>query len=155
MLRAWCRPSLTLRPWNQIPFSQQCCPPTSSRNQAHQKAVPFSTYDPEPLRILFCGSDPYSIACLEALNQELVSRPDLIKSIDVACRRGKPVGRGYKEIRHREKFLPYRRLPLGTDCDAAPVRDIASRLGLRIHEIDTFTGWNVSLHYRYVSLCSD
>lgn len=55
------------------------------------------TYD--PLRILFCGSDEFSIASLKALHDEHVSRPDRISSIDVVCRPGKRVGRGLKQIR--------------------------------------------------------
>ncbi len=53
----------------------------------------------EPLRILFCGSDDFSIASLRKLYQEHQSDKDLIASIDVVCRPGKPVGRGRKIIR--------------------------------------------------------
>ena len=53
----------------------------------------------EPLRILFCGSDEFSIASLKALHKEHVKRPDRIASIDVVCRPGKKVGRGLKKIR--------------------------------------------------------
>lgn len=55
------------------------------------------TYD--PLRILFCGADEFSIASLKALHEEHVRRPDRISSIDVVCRPGKRVGRGLKNIR--------------------------------------------------------
>ncbi|GAT21689.1 methionyl-tRNA formyltransferase family protein [Aspergillus luchuensis] len=53
----------------------------------------------DPLRILFCGSDDFSIASLKALHEEHVKRPDRIASIDVVCRPGKKVGRGLKQIR--------------------------------------------------------
>lgn len=59
----------------------------------------ISTKTYEPLRILFCGSDDFSIASLNALHKEHCSRPDLISSIDVVCRPGKRVGRGLKTIR--------------------------------------------------------
>lgn len=53
----------------------------------------------DPLRILFCGSDEYSIASLRALHAEHKQRPDRVASIDVVCRPGKRVGRGLKQIR--------------------------------------------------------
>ena len=53
----------------------------------------------EPLRILFCGSDDFSIASLRKLYKEHQRDQDLIASIDVVCRPGKPVGRGRKIIR--------------------------------------------------------
>ncbi|GKZ20648.1 methionyl-tRNA formyltransferase [Aspergillus brasiliensis] len=77
----------------------------------------------EPLRILFCGSDDFSIASLKALHEEHVKRPDRIASIDVVCRPGKKVGRGLKQIRE------------------VPIKAAATDLSLPIHEIDTFRGW--------------
>ncbi|EAL88547.2 methionyl-tRNA formyltransferase family protein, putative [Aspergillus fumigatus A1163] len=74
------------------------------------------TYD--PLRILFCGADEFSIASLKALHEEHVRRPDRISSIDVVCRPGKRVGR-------------------------VPIKAVATELSLPIHEIDTFKGWAV------------
>lgn len=56
----------------------------------------------DPLRILFCGSDEFSTASLRALHEEKERNPDLIESIDVVVRPGKRVGRGYKQIQHRE-----------------------------------------------------
>jgi hypothetical protein len=53
----------------------------------------------DPLRILFCGSDEFSIASLEALHAERIQRPCGIESIEVVCRPGKRVGRGLKAIR--------------------------------------------------------
>lgn len=53
----------------------------------------------EPLRILFCGSDDFSIASLRKLYKEHHQNRGLIASIDVVCRPGKPVGRGRKIIR--------------------------------------------------------
>ncbi|KAL2013779.1 hypothetical protein VTN00DRAFT_1304 [Thermoascus crustaceus] len=87
----------------------------------------FSTKPYEPLRILFCGSDEFSIASLKALHEEHLKRPDSIASIDVVCRPGKRVGRGLKKIRE------------------VPIKDAATKLALPIHEIDTFTGWSPPL----------
>ena len=55
--------------------------------------------DPPPLRILFCGSDEFSIASLRALNEAKHEDPSLIKSIDVVHRPAKPTGRGLKTLR--------------------------------------------------------
>lgn len=51
-----------------------------------------------PLRILFCGSDDFSIASLRALNDAQKTDGDLIESIDVVHRPGKRTGRGLKSI---------------------------------------------------------
>ncbi|SPO06600.1 related to methionyl-tRNA formyltransferase precursor, mitochondrial [Cephalotrichum gorgonifer] len=55
----------------------------------------------DPLRILFCGSDDFSCAALEALDRERVAGrgAGLIESIDVLVRPAKFVGRGYKTLR--------------------------------------------------------
>ncbi|KAF2262297.1 Formyltransferase [Lojkania enalia] len=83
-----------------------------------------STKASEPLKILFCGSDEFSIASLRALNNAKHQDPKLIQSIDVVHRPGKPTGRGLKVIRE------------------VPIKQIATKeLNLNTHEIDTFTGW--------------
>jgi hypothetical protein len=53
----------------------------------------------KPLRILFCGSDDFSSASLRGLYEEQRRDPELIASIDVLCRPGKPSGRSLKNIR--------------------------------------------------------
>ena len=58
----------------------------------------------QPLRILFCGSDDFSIASLRKLYKEHQQDEDLIASIDVVCRPGKPVGRGRKVVREGTKL---------------------------------------------------
>lgn len=58
-----------------------------------------STKTTDPLRILFCGSDAFSIASLQALVHEQRSNPKLIASIDVVCKTPKRVGRGLKVLR--------------------------------------------------------
>ncbi|KAJ5123358.1 hypothetical protein N7448_009455 [Penicillium atrosanguineum] len=83
----------------------------------------YLTKTHDPLRILFCGSDEFSIASLKALHAYHLKQPNRIASIDVVCRPGKRVGRGLKKIRQ------------------VPIRETAESLSLPIHEIDTFTGW--------------
>jgi hypothetical protein len=51
-----------------------------------------------PLRILFCGSDHFSIASLRALADAKHKLPALIESIHVAHRPAKPTGRGLKTL---------------------------------------------------------
>lgn len=55
----------------------------------------------DPLRILFCGSDGFSCAALEALDAERRAG-GVVESLDVVVRPGKGVGRGYKTIREGE-----------------------------------------------------
>ena len=55
----------------------------------------------EPLRILFCGADRFSLVSLEALVKESQLPSSNIASIDVICRAPKPSGRGLKILRDR------------------------------------------------------
>ncbi|KAL9100107.1 MAG: hypothetical protein Q9163_004482 [Psora crenata] len=89
----------------------------------HRSRFYTSQKTQEPLRILFCGSDEFSIASLRALYNEHVRDSRLIASIDVVCRPGKPTGRGLKTIR------------------TVPIAGVAHELGLRLHQIDTFAKW--------------
>ncbi|CAO2658444.1 Nn.00g061670.m01.CDS01 [Neocucurbitaria sp. VM-36] len=83
-----------------------------------------SSRGPEPLKILFCGSDEFSIASLRALNAVKHDEPQLIKSIHVAHRPAKPTGRGLKTLRE------------------VPIKQVATEeLDLPTHALDTFTGW--------------
>lgn len=79
--------------------------------------------DLDPLRILFCGADEFSIYSLRALRDSQEKRPDKIDSIDVVCRPDKRVGRGYKQIQQ------------------VPIKRVATELGLKLHQIDTFKDW--------------
>lgn len=81
----------------------------------------------EPLRILFCGSDHFSCASLQALYDEHLRNPSLIASIDVLVRPGKKAGRGLKRIA------------------VGPLFELATRLRLPLHQRDTFTGWALPL----------
>lgn len=65
----------------------------------------YATRSFDPLRILFCGSDEFSIASLKALHDYRLKHPDHISSIDVVCRPGKRVGRGLKKIRESMSHL--------------------------------------------------
>lgn len=71
------------------------------RNAPVQRSVwrCYSTKSYDPLRILFCGSDEFSIASLKALYAYYLKQPQRIASINVVCRPGKRVGRGLKTIR--------------------------------------------------------
>lgn len=53
----------------------------------------------KPLRILFCGSEEFSEVSLRALHEEQKQNPELIESIDILIRPGKPTGRDFKTIR--------------------------------------------------------
>jgi hypothetical protein len=53
----------------------------------------------EPLSVLFCGSDAFSITALDAINEARKTVPGLIRSIDVVHRRAKFAGRGLKTLR--------------------------------------------------------
>lgn len=68
----------------------------------HRYQKSFSTSNFDPLRILFCGSEEFSIYSLSALYNEQRRDPGSIASIDVVCRPGKPVGRGLQKVREGE-----------------------------------------------------
>jgi methionyl-tRNA formyltransferase len=96
---------------------------------------------PEPLRILFCGSDDFSCASLTALAEEMKSDPRLISDIHVVTRPDKREGRG---MRMRERTLPIivSSDMSCTDTSTVPIKTIARSLSLPTHTIDTFTGWS-------------
>ena len=95
----------------------------------------------KPLRILFCGSDDFSSASLRGLLEEQRRDPELIASIDVLCRPGKPSGRSLKNI--REGTSPQSTYLVTNLTMVVPIKAVAQELGLVIHERDTFTGWDV------------
>ena len=59
----------------------------------------------DPLRVLFCGADDFSIYSLKALNKIRKENPDKVASIDVVCRKDKRVGRGLKQIREGRQTI--------------------------------------------------
>ncbi|KAI1616124.1 methionyl-tRNA formyltransferase [Exophiala viscosa] len=103
--------STTARPWRLLR-----CP--AKRHFSAQKDVG------EPLRILFCGSDLFSSASLEALYRYSRTAESNVLSIDVVTRTDKRTGRGLKVLK------------------SPPIKATAIGLELPIHQIDTFSGWN-------------
>ncbi|RSL64162.1 hypothetical protein CEP51_013204 [Fusarium floridanum] len=79
----------------------------------------------EPLRILFCGSDDFSCASLKAVYEEHSRNKDLIESLDVMVLPPKRMGRSFKTLRE------------------VPCKILAEELGLRIHQRETFTKWEL------------
>ena len=77
----------------------------------------------DPLRILFCGTDYFSTLSLKALHEYSKTSEGNVRSIDVVTRTDKRVGRGRKTIK------------------SPAVKVAATELGLPLHQIDTFTGW--------------
>ncbi|KAI0105172.1 Formyltransferase [Hypoxylon sp. NC0597] len=99
--------------------------PASLRSKEETIAKGKRKKKSDPLQILFCGSDEFSDASLLELFREHVSNRELIRSIDVVVRPGKPTGRGNKVIQY------------------PTTREVAKRLDLPIHERNTFTGWDM------------
>ncbi|KAF2441496.1 methionyl-tRNA formyltransferase [Karstenula rhodostoma CBS 690.94] len=90
---------------------------------AHRRFTSTAAAPVPPLRILFCGSDDFSIASLRALSQAQRDVPKLIESIHVVHRPAKPTGRGLKSLRD------------------VPIKPAAAEERCVTHTIDTFTGW--------------
>ncbi|KAF3047254.1 Methionyl-tRNA formyltransferase [Didymella keratinophila] len=86
----------------------------------------------DPLRILFCGSDAFSIKSLLALDKARRETPGLIDEIHVAHRPAKPTGRGLKVLRE------------------VPIASTAATLSLPTHVFDTFTRWTPPFSYNLV-----
>ena len=99
----------------------------------------------DPLRILFCGADEFSIASLEALDHEKKVNPELIESLDVVCKVGKKHGRGLKNVREGMQIhtIPIPR----ADFPTVPIVDAAQELSLPLHKIENFTGWEVRMDF--------
>ncbi|CAA9964111.1 hypothetical protein PTNB73_08767 [Pyrenophora teres f. teres] len=103
--------------------------PGSMRSLAHVTHRRFTSTNAslralEPLRILFCGADEFSIASLRAVVATQRHVPGLIQDIHVLHRPAKPTGRGLKTLRE------------------VPIKRVATEeLSLPTHAVDTFTGW--------------
>lgn len=142
-----------------VPFSSSVSPPRLRRPgpASHFRLTrSYSADSPnyEPLRILFCGSDAFSCASLQALYNDMLQQktdgpsvspnmPGRIASLDVVVRPAKRTGRGLKQVVHstsprRCSFYQFDR-PLTTGV--GPVKLLATELGLPVHERDTFTAW--------------
>ncbi|KAM0668386.1 hypothetical protein ACQRIU_001948 [Beauveria bassiana] len=79
----------------------------------------------DPLKILFCGSDPFSCASLQALHEEQLANKGLVEEIEVMVVPGKKVGRGL------------------TETARVPCKELAEQLGLKIHERPSFEDWTL------------
>ncbi|KAG6014264.1 hypothetical protein E4U41_004892 [Claviceps citrina] len=90
----------------------------------------------DPLRILFCGSDAFSCASLRALHREHVQNGRLVESLEVLVLPGRRVGRGLKTVRQ------------------GPCKLLADELGLRVHERETFRGWELPCRTNLVVVVS-
>lgn len=128
-LPGWC--------WRTISPTGRRLPPPPRRRRlfsSHDQPFPpipsstsgYAKLPSDPLRILFCGSDAFSVASLRALHALRAADPSLVESLDVLVRPGKPVGRGLKHIAR------------------GPCYHVArDELGLPVHERDTFTSWDL------------
>jgi hypothetical protein len=96
-----------LRPW-LIPFS---------RRWLGLRLSSTSTKHHDPLRVLFCGADAFSIYSLRALHKLQQAHPEKIASIDVVCRPDKRVGRGLKKIQEGS-YIYYLRSILTTNTSS-------------------------------------
>lgn len=63
----------------------------------HDQRRCYSSPSHDPLRILFCGADEFSIYSLRALHDLHLRQPSKVASIDVVCKTDKRVGRGLKK----------------------------------------------------------
>ncbi|KAK8215115.1 Methionyl-tRNA formyltransferase [Zalaria obscura] len=90
----------------------------------HDQRRCYSSPSHDPLRILFCGADEFSIYSLRALHDLHLRQPSKVASIDVVCKTDKRVGRGLKKTQE------------------VPIKGVAGQLGLRTHQINTFTRWS-------------
>lgn len=96
------------------------------QNQSHVSLRFYSqAHRDNSLRILFCGSDEFSITSLRALHDYSQEKDSNVASISVAAKTDKRVGRGLKLIR------------------PPPIKPVAQSLGLSVHQFDTFRGWNL------------
>lgn len=91
-------------------------------------------------RILFCGSDQFSVESLKAVNELRRKAPSAASSLDVVVKKGKPAGRGRKSIRDGTA-CPLNTQPQHADDLSVPLKEAANSLSLPCHEISTFTGW--------------
>lgn len=122
---------------------------TRSRSLLGRQSFPWrqcyshvSTRSSEPLRILFCGSDEFSCASLKAVYEEHSRNKDLIESLDVMVLPPKRMGRSFKTLREGESTTSY--VTSNTKISLVPCKILAEDLGLKIHQRETFTKWEVS-----------
>jgi len=118
LITAWNGHSQPRRPFS----SSSPCRREQQQQQQQRRAAPSSS---DPLRILFCGSDDFSVASLRALHAERTRDPSLVSALDVMVLPPRRTGRGLKTLRE------------------VPCRAVAEELGLRVHQRETFRNWDV------------
>lgn len=110
-----------------ISASSRACFRVGTRNvnafSIHRRLFSHETATDDPLRILFCGTDDFSKESLRALHEYSQTPESNIDTIHVVTRTDKRVGRGRKQL------------------SVPAIKPLAEQLGLRVHQIDTFTGW--------------
>lgn len=99
---------ICIRRWHRTPldplavveiYGRRLCkasPAYISRSWGHRCS---SSKVHEPLHILFCGSDEFSVTSLQALESERKASKGRIASIDVVCRPPKLTRRNLKTLR--------------------------------------------------------
>ncbi|KAF1928687.1 methionyl-tRNA formyltransferase [Didymella exigua CBS 183.55] len=103
-----------------------------SSARVHARCSSAAAVTHAPLRILFCGSDEFSVKSLLALDKARQDTPGLIDEIHVAHRPAKATGRGLKVLRE------------------VPLSKTAAALSLPTHVFDTFTGFTPPFSYNLV-----
>lgn len=91
-----------------VTLRKSICKPAGTLAACRSYSAVTSAVTPEPrtsnpLRILFCGTDAFSVASLRALRAEQLRDPDHIRSIDVLVRPAKRTGRGLKVYKPGKK----------------------------------------------------
>lgn len=113
----------------QVPAARSATRRATSHAIASLRRLAFRHYHDskgrhiDPLRILYCGSDDFSVASLRRLQNEHLKDTDFIESIDVVCKPPRPYGRGLKKLYE------------------SPIRLFAESAKLPVHPISTFTRW--------------
>lgn len=75
------------------------------RSERCHQTKRWSSTTHDPLRVLFCGADQFSIYSLKALNDVRLKHPEKVASIDVVCKPDKRVGRGLKKIQEGSQIM--------------------------------------------------
>jgi methionyl-tRNA formyltransferase len=101
-----------------------CLPHLITRRPWGSRCFASAPIAHDPLHILFCGADDFSIYSLRALHKLSQERKEKIASIDVVCRPDKRVGRGLKHVQ------------------AVPIKAVATELGLNLHQVDVMKDWD-------------
>ncbi|KAK9471579.1 formyl transferase, partial [Dipodascopsis tothii] len=93
--------------------------PAAVAAAAARRCLHTSASADRPLRIMYFGSDAFSIQTLQAVTSLQQTRPDVVADVQVAVRRPKPAGRGRRTVRE------------------VALQAFARGRGLRVHEVDS------------------